>query len=105
MRHRRDGEDVLFWNAPAVLVFHYSPYAQCEDACIACTYAMLAAETLGLGSTMIGSAGPMLQRNAALLRECGIPAGHKVGLVLILGYPAVTFQRTVQRQFVDVHWA
>ncbi|MGD8452820.1 MAG: nitroreductase family protein [Phycisphaerae bacterium] len=103
--HRAAGKDVLFWDAPALLIFHHSPYAQAEDAAIACTYAMLAAESHGLGSTMIGSAGPILQRDAALSREYGIPAGHKAALVLILGHPAVTFQRTVQRQFVDVHWA
>ena len=105
VKHRAAGKDALFWDAPALLIFHCSPYAQVEDAAITCTYAMLAAESHGLGSTMIGSAGPILQRNAKLAREYGIPDGHKAGLVLILGYPAVKFQRTVQRRFLDVHWA
>jgi len=72
----RQGRDLLFYDAPAVLVFHHSPYADLADATIACAYAMLAAEALGLGTTMIGGAAPMLQRNPALCRRLGIPPNH-----------------------------
>ncbi len=98
--NRRKGRDVLFYDAPALMIFHHSPYAGAEDAVIACTYAMLAAESLGLGTCMIGSAGPIIQRNRALSESCGLPAGHKPAIVLILGYPAVTFRRAVRRRFV-----
>lgn len=90
--HRR-GEDVLFYDAPVVLVFHHSPYAEAADATIACTYAMLAAESLGLGTTMIGGAAPILQRNKPLCRRLGIPAGNQPSIALIAGYPAVHFRR------------
>jgi len=93
------GRDTVFWGAPAVLLFSHSPYAGEPDAVIACTYAMLAAESLGLGSTMIGGAPPMLQRNKRLCRDLGIPAGHKPALALILGYSAVPFRRGVVRRF------
>jgi nitroreductase/NAD-dependent dihydropyrimidine dehydrogenase PreA subunit len=98
----RQGRDLLFYDAPAVLVFHHSPYADLADATIACTYAMLAAEALGLGSTMIGGAAPMLQRNPALCRHLGIPANHTPAIALILGYPATRFLRAVRRRFIDV---
>jgi len=100
--HHRAGEDVVFWGAPAVLIFHHSPYADVADAMISCTYAMLAAESLGLGSTMIGGAPPILQRNAALCRRLGIPEGNKPAICLILGHPAVRFLRTVRRRFTSV---
>lgn len=102
VEHHRRGEDVLFWNAPAVMIFHHSPYADAVDATIACTYAMLAAESLGLGTTMIGSAAPVLQRNKRLSASLGIPEGNSAALVLILGYPAVRFQRTIRRRFSSV---
>ena len=72
MQNHREGRDVLFWGAPSVLIFHYSPYAEVADAAIACTYAMLAAESLGLGNTIIGGAPPVLQRNKPLSVSIGI---------------------------------
>lgn len=98
---RDAGRDTLFWDAPAVLLFHASPYADAVDAAIAATYAMLAAEAHGLGSTLIGGAPPVLQRNSALCRSLGIPAGNRPVLALIVGHPAVRFRRSVQRHFTS----
>lgn len=102
---RERGKDALFWDAPAVFIFHHSAYAGAEDATIACTYAMLAAESLGLGSTMIGSAPPILQRNKALREAYGIPVGNMPALALIVGYPAVPFRRSIRRHFTSVRFA
>jgi nitroreductase/NAD-dependent dihydropyrimidine dehydrogenase PreA subunit len=96
---RAQGKDLLFYDAPAVLLFHHSPYAEAVDAAIACTYAMLAAEALGLGSTIIGGAPPVLQKNKALCRELGIPEGHKPAFALIVGHPANRFRHTIRRRF------
>ena len=63
---------------------------------------MLAAEALGLGTTMIGGAAPMLQRNPALCRRLGIQPNHTPAIALILGYPATRFLRAVRRRFLDV---
>jgi len=101
--HHRRGGDALFYNAPAVMIFHHSPYAGPEDATIACTYAMLAAESFGLGTTMIGSAPPIMQRDKALLRAYGIPECNSPALVLILGHPAATFKRAIRRRFASVN--
>ncbi len=102
VRCHREGHDVLFWGAPAVLIFHRSPYAEDADVAIACTYAMLAAESLGLGTTIIGGAPPVLQRNKALCESLGIPKAHKPSFALIVGHPATHFKRAVQRHFVHV---
>jgi len=99
---RKQGKDLLFYGAPAVIVFHHSPYTDSTDAAIACTYAMLAAESLGLGATMIGAAAPMMVRNGATCRRLGVPPGHTPSLALIVGYPAVTFRRAVRRRFTHV---
>ena len=96
------GCDKLFYNAPALLIFHHSPYAEALDAAIACTYAMLAAESLGLGSTIIGGASPILQRNKKLCTTLGIPSGNTPSIALILGYPAIKFRKTIHRHFTHI---
>ncbi len=99
----RQGHDALFYDAPAVLVFHHSPYAEATDAAIACTYAMLAAESLGLGNTMIGGAPPIIKRNKSLCARLGIPAGNTPSISLIVGYPATHFRQSVKRRFSHVN--
>lgn len=100
---RREGRDLLFYDAPAVMVFHHSPYADVADAMIACVYAMLAAESLGLGTTIIGGAPPILQRNKNLCQRLGIPEGNTPAIALILGHPATHFKRAIRRRFTAVN--
>jgi ferredoxin len=102
VKHWRAGRDVLFYDAPALLIFHHSPYADHVDTTIACTYAMLAAESLRLGSTIIGGAPPILQRNKALSASLGIPEQNKAASAIIIGHPAVSFERGIRRQFTSV---
>jgi len=96
------GRDLLFYNAPVVLLFHHSPYVDASEAMICCTYAMLAAESLGLGTTIIGAAAPIIMRNRKLCKRLGIPEGNKPAIALIIGYPAVHFRRGVTRHFASV---
>lgn len=99
------GQDVLFYDAPVVLLFHHGPMSDPADAHIAATYAMLAAESLGLGSCMIGSSAG-LNYDKPLAAKLGIPAGNKAGLALILGHPATApFRRSLRRQLASVTWA
>lgn len=98
----RAGADKVLYDAPAALLFHSSPYAEAEDAVIACTYAMLAAEAAGLGTTMIGCASPALARRKSLLAKYGLPEGHQPRIILVLGYPAVHFHRAIRRQLASV---
>jgi ferredoxin len=102
VRGHREGRDMLFYDAPALLIFHHSAYADVNDAMIACTYAMLAAESLGLGNTIIGGAAPVLQRNKILCQKLGVPSGNKPSIVLILGHPATHFRRAIRRRFSSV---
>ena len=98
-----EGRDMLFYDAPALLIFHHSPYADTADAMIACTYAMLAAESLGLGTTIIGGAPPIMQRNKELCQKLGIPKDNKPSVALIIGHPAAKFQKTIKRKFSSVN--
>jgi nitroreductase len=99
---RSQGRDLLFYDAPSLLLFHHSPHVDASEAMIACTYAMLAAESLGLGTTMIGAAAPIIVRNRSLCQRLGIPDGNKPAISLIIGYPAVRFRHGITRHFASV---
>ncbi len=98
-RHHK-GEDWLLYNAPLALYFHGTAYSDPADPVIAATYAMLAGESLGLGSCMIGSVSPMIKSGAkALKKKYNLPAKIPSGLVVIFGHPKYKFQRAIKRSF------
>lgn len=104
---REEGRDIVTWNAPCVLIFHAASAGLCnqENIVIAMTYAMLAAESLGLGSCMNGIIQHLLDRDRALRAQVGLPARCRVFGALLLGYPAAhLFQRSIPRRFHAVHW-
>ena len=105
IEERERGVDYLFYGAPAALLFHQSPYADPVDGHIACTCAMIAAESLGLGTCMIGTVSFALQREKKLKMKWGIPAENSVSLAMILGHPAFRFRRGVRRRFASVSYA
>jgi ABC-2 type transport system ATP-binding protein len=98
------GRDDTLYDAPAALLFHTTPFADEADAVIACTYAMIAAEAAGLGTTMIGCVAPPLQRRKDVLRKYGVPEGNTPRIVLILGHPAVHFRKAIRRSFLGVSY-
>jgi len=99
---KRRGVDFVLYDAPAALLFHSSPYGDGADPFIACTYAMVAAEAMGLGSCMIGCVAPVLARRRDLMAKHGVPTGQIPKIVLILGYPAVRFRRAIRRPFLSL---
>jgi nitroreductase/NAD-dependent dihydropyrimidine dehydrogenase PreA subunit len=99
---KAQGMDRVLYDAPAALLFSHSPHADSADAVIACTYAMVEAEALGLGTCMIGCLPPVLARRKDLLKKFGVPEGQKPAIVLILGYSAEGFRRGVRRRFLTV---
>jgi nitroreductase/NAD-dependent dihydropyrimidine dehydrogenase PreA subunit len=102
-RHEQ-GQDVFVYDAPLVLLFHHAPGAEATDVAIATTYAMLAAESLGLGSCMIGSA-VALDRDKRFKQRYGIPPKNKICLALAVGHPDVQFKRGVRRRLASVTFA
>lgn len=102
---RKENTDYLLYEAPLAMYFHVSPYADPADPLITATYAMLAAETLGLGSCMIGTIGPMLKSGGKEVKEkYGINIRNQPGIVVIFGYPAVKYRRAIRRNLAQVHY-
>jgi nitroreductase/NAD-dependent dihydropyrimidine dehydrogenase PreA subunit len=101
------GENLVTYEAPLALYFYGSPYTDPADPLIAATYAMTAAESLGLGTCMIGGVHPFIQsgKAAAKFREkYGIRYKSKEGLIVIIGYPRVKYHQGIKRTFANVDW-
>jgi ferredoxin len=101
----KEGENVVTYDAPLAIYFYGSPYCDPADPIIAATYAMLAGETLGLGTCMIGSIHPLIQsgKKAARLREkYGIKYKSREGVFVIFGYPALKYNKGIARTFASV---
>ncbi|MCX5758642.1 MAG: nitroreductase family protein [Candidatus Hydrogenedentes bacterium] len=99
-----EGMDWFFYDAPAAILFYTSPVGDAADAGIAATYAMLAAESLGLGTCMLGFPAPVLKFNKQLRLKYGLPAKMGPGIALIMGYPAVRYRRAFRRRLANVIW-
>jgi nitroreductase/NAD-dependent dihydropyrimidine dehydrogenase PreA subunit len=101
---RAVGEDWFTYDAPAAMLFHSGPTADPADCPIAATYAMLAAESLGLGTCLLGTTAA-LDRSKRFKKKYGIPPQNKIGLALVLGHPVLKFRYGVQRRLASVAFA
>lgn len=101
----KKGENVVTYDAPVALYFYGSEYSDPADPIIAATYAMLTAESLGLGTCMLGAIHPMIQNGklAKRFREAhGIQNKSREGLFIIMGYPVIKFKKAITRTFASV---
>ena len=95
--------DPIFFGAPHLIVLYYETVQKNitllafrgNDAGIALTYGMLAAESLGLGTCWMGGFQGSIAGNQGILDILGIK-GHVLG-AFILGFPAVKYLRTTPR--------
>jgi hypothetical protein len=63
---------------------------------------MLAAESLGLGSCMLGFTGYAVKYSKKLRRKYKLPAKIQPGICVIFGYPAFNYQKALKRRFAEV---
>jgi len=78
----------LFYHAPMVVfVFtHPSALTPVEDASLAVENMFLYARSIGIGSCWIGFANS-LAHSSEFLKECQVPADHRLVAQFVLGYP------------------
>jgi nitroreductase/NAD-dependent dihydropyrimidine dehydrogenase PreA subunit len=102
--YRRDGTDRYLRRAPMVMLFHGNRRALSydENAHLVCHHAMLAAVSLGLGTTIIGLIPPIVDRSKVLRKRYGIPKENRVLTSLILGYPKYKYKKSIRRDLAGV---
>ncbi|MCP5119863.1 MAG: hypothetical protein GY953_54385 [bacterium] len=102
--YHRDGTDRYMYRAPMLMLFHGSRWAMSyeENAHLVCHHAMLAAVSLGLGTTIIGLIPPIVDRSKVLRKRYGIPKENKVMTSLILGYPKYKYKKSIRRELAGL---
>lgn len=102
----KEGKNFVNYDAPLAMYFYGSPYTDPADPIIAATYAMIAGESLGLGTCMLGAVHPLIQNGKkakSFREEHGIKFKSREGLFVIFGYPALQFEKGIKRSFADIH--
>ncbi|NPD90655.1 MAG: 4Fe-4S dicluster domain-containing protein [Asgard group archaeon] len=98
------GEDIVFFNAPCVLILYARPYTSnmaANDAGVVITHGMLAAQALGLGTCWIGIAQRIFAKKR-IRKHFKVPKGYEVYGVITLGEPDIEYQRAPPRRAVRV---
>ncbi len=88
-------DDFFFKGAPLVILVTGGSKT---DTGLASAYMEIMAESLGLGVLYSGFFVTCTKLSAKLRRLIKLPRGHKVRTCMIIGYPAVKYQRIVPRK-------
>ncbi len=91
-----NGEDLIFRNAPHMIVVSSSIHAPCAnvDPIIALSYIELYAQSLGLGTCWCGFAQACFKFMPEFAPMLDIPDGYKPVYVMLLGKPDIKYHRT-----------
>ena len=101
----KKGTDFVTYDAPLAIYFYGSPYTDPADPIIAATYAMIAGESLGLGTCMLGAIHPFIQyggKSKKFREKYGIKFKSREGLFVIFGYPKVNYKKGIKRTFASI---
>ncbi|MDR2861784.1 MAG: hypothetical protein LBV07_04480, partial [Syntrophobacterales bacterium] len=99
------GVNILTYDAPLAIYFYGSPFADPADPIVAAATAMYAAESLGLGTCMLGAVHPLIQyggRAKKFREKYGIRYKSREGIFVIFGYPSVQYPKGLKRTFASI---
>jgi len=90
-----NGEDVIFREAPHMIVCAVSDKAPCKEAdpYIALSNFDIYAQTLGVGTCWCGFAVYAFKFNRKMRKKLNIPKGYKISSAMLFGKAAVEYQR------------
>jgi nitroreductase len=106
IRSMKTGDNFVTYDAPVAMYFYGSPFCDPADPIIAATYAMTAAESLGLGTCMLGGVHPFIQKGKAARKfreKYDIKYPSREGLIVIFGHPRVKYHKGIRRTFANVN--
>ena len=98
--------DRITRNAPAIIIFHANKKAEehTNNSLIYATYVMLAANSLGLGATIIGIVPAAINKTKEVREIFQIPVENEAVISVIIGYPKYKYKRTIKRNVQKINW-
>lgn len=104
--YKLDQGDRITRGAPALIIFHADKGAEehTNNSLIYAVYAMLAAHSLGLGSTLVGLVPAAINKVAVVKNIFTIPKNHEAIISLVVGYPKIQYKYAIKREKHNVHW-
>lgn len=93
--------DKLFFNAPSLIIVSAS--AEINGA-LASSNMELMTDALGLGTFFSGFFVRAAKANTEIKKLIELPEGKEIVSCLVIGYPNVTYKRTVPRKAVEIAW-
>ncbi|MFO7975468.1 MAG: nitroreductase family protein [Candidatus Hydrogenedentota bacterium] len=102
----KKGKDFILRGVPCLIVCHVERNIHLPEAnaMLALHNASLLAQTMGLGSFLVGYLVGVCGRDRSIPDFLGVPKTHQVHGVLALGYPKLTFSRWPKRKPPKVTW-
>ena len=100
----KKGVNLVNYDAPLAMYFYGSPYTDSADPIVTATYAMTAAEALGLGTCMLGGIHPLIQygkKAKEFRKKHGIRFSSREGLFVVFGHPQVKYKKGIRRSFAS----
>ena len=100
------GEDCLFYNAPAMLVVHAEAWDTCSafNGAVALYNCSLMAHTLGVGCCFNGYLQSAVNNDRRIKRWLDIPRDHGCFGAMTLGYQKIRYQHLVKRDPAKAAW-
>jgi nitroreductase len=101
-----EGHDHICHNSPHLVIAHVhseNPVAR-TNAVIALTHLDLVAPSFGLGTCWGGIFMQAVNKREQLRTALDLPVGHSAVHCLMLGYPAIRYQRPPKRNPADIVW-
>jgi nitroreductase len=98
--------DRITRDAPALIILHANKKAEehTNNSLIYATYVMLAANSLGLGATMIGIVPAAINKVKEVRDIFQIPTEHEAVMSVIIGYPKHKYKQTIKRKVQTINW-
>lgn len=97
-------KDWLLYNASAAVHFYSVNTVNPSETALAAGYAMLAAESLNIGTHLSLISGLLLDNVKALKENYNLPKNSSNNLVMILGYPEYQPTRSIDYKFTHVRY-
>lgn len=104
--HDERGMNVVSYDAPCLILIHAHKDSLCADE--NCVYAaaniLMAAETMGLGTIVLGFITDPANQDPRVKELVQVPTNHKIITSIAVGYPKFQYKKSVPRAWPKVRY-